>query len=302
MKTAETSETLEKGDNNLEELRAKLEECKEKAKDRDEWKKKNGELQIAFSEEEIKHLKELYNARVSKWSLDLLAMMSPDTMANANAQELCRPSEVTVLQQRMSPPSTAKKTITDLSDIYVAPQFQARATMQEIPRARDRSLGRINPSQRVKQGETTDLTEPAGVVLRGAKARSRVIDIRKDLNNRKNVVQVAAGQPRACLNGMTWNPATIHQPVPTASQHLIIADSLVRDLKDSLVVGQTAVISFGGASVAQVIKMMELQNDDSVDTQTLRIETNVVSKNPVTSAGKWQSLPDLSPQRTKGEI
>ena len=35
----------------------------------------------------------------------------------------------------------------------------------------------------------------------------------------------------------------------------------MRNLKGILVVGQTAVISFGGASVAQVIKMMELQND-----------------------------------------
>ena len=74
-------------------------------------------------------------------------------------------------------------------------------------------------------------------------------------------MQVAAEQSRACLNGISWNPATIYQPVPTGSQHLVVGDSLVRDLKDILVVGQTALISFGGASVAQVIKMIELQND-----------------------------------------
>ena len=68
-------------------------------------------------------------------------------------------------------------------------------------------------------------------------------------------MQVAAERPRACLNGMTWNPAAIHQSVPTGSQHLIIGDSLVRDLIQVLVGGQTTVISFGGASVAQVIKM-----------------------------------------------
>ena len=84
-------------------------------------------------------------------------------------------------------------------------------------------------------------------------------------------MQVAAEHPRACLNGITWNPATIHQPVPTGSQHLIIGDSLVRGLKDIFVVGQTAVISFGGASVAQVLKMMEMRNDDRVDTLTLMI-------------------------------
>ena len=156
LQTAETSETLEKRDKDWRKLWAKFDGYKEKAKDRDEWKRKYDELQVALKEEEIKHLKELYNARVSKLSPDVLAMMSPDTTAKAKAQELCRPSEVT-FQQRMSPPSNARTTIPDHTDTYLAPQFQenfeqvARATMQEIHRARDRSLGRIVPSQRVGQ-------------------------------------------------------------------------------------------------------------------------------------------------------
>ena len=83
-------------------------------------------------------------------------MMNPDTTAKAKAQELCGPSEVTV-QQRMSPPLNARITIPDSSDAYLAPQFQekveqvVKATMQEIHRARDRSVGRVFPSQRVGQ-------------------------------------------------------------------------------------------------------------------------------------------------------
>ena len=49
-------------------------------------------------------------------------------------------------------------------------------------------------------------------------------------------------------------------------------------------VGQTAVIFFGGASLAQVNKMMELQNDDRVETLILMIGTNV------TLETKWESL------------
>ena len=64
----------------------------------------------------------------------------------------------------------------------------------------------------------------------------------------------------------------------------------MRDLKKILVVRQTAVTSFCGASVAQVIKMMELQNDDRVDILTLMIGTNDVSRNPVTPEAKWESL------------
>ena len=54
----------------------------------------------------------------------------------------------------------------------------------------------------------------------------------------------------------------------------------MRVLTEVLVVGQTTAISFGGASVAQVIKMMELQNDDRVDTLILMIGTNDLSRNP----------------------
>ena len=144
-----------------------------------------------------------------------------------------------------------------------------KASMQEINRVRD--LGRIVPTQRAghspirKEKSTENPTERARPVPSGAKVRSRVVDIRKDINTRRTFVQVAAEHPRACLNDMTWIPAAIHQPMPTCSQHLIIGDSLVRDFNKILVGGQTTVISFGRASVAQVIKMVELQNDDRLD-------------------------------------
>ena len=42
--------------------------------------------------------------------------------------------------------------------------------------------------------------------------------------------------------------------------------------------------------MAQVIKMMELQNDDRVDTLTLMIGTKDVSRNPVNPEAMWESL------------
>ena len=136
---------------------AKFGEYKEKAKDGDEWKRKYHELQIAFKEEEIKHLKELFNAKLSKLSPDVMAMMSPDTTIKAKAQELYIPSDDVTAQQRMSSPSNARNTIPDPSDTYLAPHFEekfeqvARTTMQETHRARERSLCGIIPSQRVGQ-------------------------------------------------------------------------------------------------------------------------------------------------------
>ena len=56
----------------------------------------------------------------------------------------------------------------------------------------------------------------------------------------------------------------------------------MRDSNQILVGGQTTVISFGGDSVAQVIKMIELQNRGRVDTLTVMIGKNDVARNPVT--------------------
>ena len=68
IQTSETIETLEKKDQDQSELCAKLQDYRAIARERDEWKKKFEDLQMAFKEEEIKHLKELYTARVSQVS------------------------------------------------------------------------------------------------------------------------------------------------------------------------------------------------------------------------------------------
>ena len=59
IQTSETIETLEKKDKDQSELCAKLQEYRAIARERDEWKKKFEDLQMAFKEEEIKHLKGL---------------------------------------------------------------------------------------------------------------------------------------------------------------------------------------------------------------------------------------------------
>ena len=107
---------------------------------------------------------------------------------------------------------------------------------------------------------------------------------------RHQFTQVAAEHPRACLNDRSWNPATSDQVIPPGSRHFIIGDSLVRDLNEIFVYGQTTTLSFGGASVAQVIKMMEFQSEDHLDTLVIMLGTNDVSRAPVTPESKWEPL------------
>ena len=87
-------------------------------------------------------------------------------------------------------------------------------------------------------------------------------------------MQVAVDNPQACPSGMGWNPVATHQPIPSGSRLLIMGDSLVRDLIEIFARVQTTAVIFGGASVAEVIKMMEFHNEGQLDTLMIMIGTN----------------------------
>ena len=301
IQTSETIETLEKTERDQSELCAKLQEYRAIAREKGEWKKKYEDLQVAYKEDEIKHLKELYMAKVSQVSQEVLA-----TMKSSEGSSDARPSEGSsdarkAPQQTQQSASSQRNTISDPSDTYLAPQFQesfnqvARAAMDEINRTTGRTLGRIVPSQRRDHSSNSSERVPrtvasSGTAHGGTFQKSRVVDIRKNLMARHQFTQVAAEHPRACLNDMSWNPATSDQVILPGSRHLIIGDSLVRDLNEIFVYGQTTTLSFGGASMAQVIKMMEFQSEDHLDTLVIMLGTNDVSRAPVTPESKWEPL------------
>ena len=122
--------------------------------------------------EEMKHLRELYNARVNKLSWDILATMNSDTTSKAKLQKHYKPTEAVALP-RMSWPANARNTKRNLSDNYLAPEFRetfeqvAKATIQEVHRARYKSLGRIVPSQRMNQSPARSEREEDGLPRTG---------------------------------------------------------------------------------------------------------------------------------------
>ena len=153
IQTPETIETLEKKERDQNELCAKLQEYRTISRERDEWKKKFEDLQIAYKEEEIKHLKELYMARVSQVSPEVLATMksseaSRDKRPRTCAQELCASRGPEAPQQTPRCAPNPRNTISDPSDTYLAPQFEesfnqvARATMDDINKTTGRTWGR----------------------------------------------------------------------------------------------------------------------------------------------------------------
>ena len=306
IQTSETIETSEKKERDQSELCANFQEYRAIARERDEWKKKYEDLQVAYKEDELNHLKELYMAKVSQLSQEVLATMkssegSSDTRSKTSVQELCTSRGPEAPQQTQQSAPSQRNTIPDPSDTYLAIQFQesfnqvARSTMDEINRTTGRTLGRIVPSQRRDHSSNSSERAPrtvasSGTAHSGTFQKSRVVDIRKNLMARHQFTQVAAEHPRACLNDMSWNPATSDQVIPPGSRHLIIGDSLVRDLNEIFVYGQTTTLSLGEASVAQVIKMMEFQCEDHLDTLVIMLGTNDVSRAPVTPESKWEPL------------
>ena len=163
--------------------------------------------------------------------------------------------------------------------------------MNEINSTTGRTLGRVVPSQRPNRSSSNSERIPRAIVPTvtahgGTIRKPRVVDIRKNLTVLNQFVQVAAEHPRACLNGMGRNPAISNQAIPPGSRHLVLGDSLVRDLNEIFVNGQTTVLSFGGASVAHVVKMMEFQCEDHLDTLVIILGTKDVSRAPVTPEAK----------------
>ena len=109
--------------------------------------------------------------------------------------------------------------------------------MNEINRTTSRTLGMFVPSQRFDRSSSSSertprTVVPAGTGHDGTIQRSRVVDIRKNLTVHNQFVQVDTEHPRACLNGMDWKPAIINQAISSGSRHLVIGDSLVRDLNE----------------------------------------------------------------------
>ena len=131
----------------------------------------------------------------------------------------------------------------------------------------DKGRVRISQSVMIRQG-IKDTTPPMGSSMvperrirkMPAKKVSRVIDVEKNNQLKYNFTGVPEADPRACFNRATWNPSVNLQQPPLGSSHLILGDSLVRVLSNLRTSWITTVKAFGGATIAQLIRMVELIN------------------------------------------
>ena len=111
-----------------------------------------------------------------------------------------------------------------------------------------------------------------------AKKGSRVIDVQKNNQLKYSFTGVPDTDARACFSRSTWSPAVNLQQPPLGTSHLILADSLVRVLQNLRTSWITAVMTFGGATIAQLFWMVELMNPGRIPNVMILVGTNNVSR------------------------
>ena len=123
-----------------------------------------------------------------------------------------------------------------------------------------------------------------------AKKVSRVIDVQKNNQLKYNFTGVPDTDPRACFNRATWNPAVNLQQPPLGTSHLILGDSLVRVLQNLRTSWITTVMAFGGATIAQLFRMVKLMNPGRIPNVMILVGTNNISRSSDEEEALWESM------------
>ena len=123
-----------------------------------------------------------------------------------------------------------------------------------------------------------------------AKKVSRVIDVQKNNQLRYNFTGVPETDPRACFNRAIWNPAVNLQQPPLGTSHLILGDSLVRVLSKLRNSWVTMVMAFGGATKAQLYRIVELMNPGRIPSVMIQVGTNNISRSSDEEEALWESM------------
>ena len=119
---------------------------------------------------------------------------------------------------------------------------------------------------------------------------SRVFDVQKNNQVKNNFTGVPDADPRACFNRSTWIPAINMQQTPLGTSHLILGDSLVRVLQNMRTSWITTVMAFGGATIVQLFRMVELMNPGKIPMTMILIGKNNLSRGSDEEEAQWESM------------
>ena len=236
--------------------------------DRDMWRKLFEDCNKKQGEE-IERLRREYKQRSERLSLTAIVekvIPTRDIPRGQSPMELLTPREISQTTETQLPAATGRVTIPDPNDTLGDPVVEQ--TMRKLIETAGRLVANRNATDAMTKEGVSDATlqtrssKITNRKIRGmpAKKVSRVIDVQKNHQLKYNFTGVPDTDPRACFNRATWNPAVNLQQPPLGTSHLILGDSLVRVLQNLRTSWITTVMAFGGATIAQLFRMVKLMN------------------------------------------
>ena len=321
----QTNQTMQDLDGMKDELERTKKELDEVTKtmliaedDRDMWKKLFEDCNKQQGPE-IERLRQDYKERSERMALTTAVekvIPARSIRRGQSPMELLTPREMSQTTETRLPTATDRVTIPDPSDTLGDPVVEqtvkklietagrlvanknAPGSGVTAPYGTIDDTGRVRLSQTVIRQGISDVTPLMGsskdperrIQKMPAKKVSRVIDVQKNNQLRYNFTGVPETDPRACFNRATWNPAVNLQQTPLGTSHLILGDNLVRVLSNLRTSWVTTVISFGGATIAQLYRMVELMNPGRIPNVMILVGTNDISRGSDEQEALWESM------------
>ena len=286
--------------------------------DRDVWRKLFEDCNKKQGQE-IERLRQEYKERSKQAALTTAVekvIPARDIPRGQSPMELLTPREMSQTTETRLPAETNRVTIPDPSDTLGDPVVEqtvrrlietagrlvanknAPGSGVTAPYGTIDDTGRVKLSQTVIRQGISDVTPLRGsskiterkVRKMPAKKVSRVIDVQKNNQLKYSFTGVPETDPRACFNRATWSPAVNLQQPPLGTSHLILGDSLVRVLTNLRTSWVTTVMAFGGATIAQLYRMVELMNPGRIPSVMILVGTNDISRGSDEQEALWESM------------
>ena len=321
----QTNQTMQDLDEMNDELKSTKKELDEMTRsmlqmdeDRDMWRKLFEDCNKKQGQA-IERLRQKYKERSEQMALTTAVekvIPARDIPRGQSPMELLTPREMSQTTETRLPAETNRVTIPDPSDTLGDPVVEqtARKLIETAgrlvanknapgsgvtaPYGTIDDTGRVRLSQTVIRQGISDVTPLMGssraperrIRKMPAKKVSRIIDVQKNNQLKYNFTGVPETDPRACFNRATWSLAVNLQQPPLGTSHLILGDSSVRVLSNLRTSWVTTVMAFGGATIAQLYRMVELMNPGRIPNVMILVGTNDISRGSDEQEALWESM------------
>ena len=306
----QTNQTMQDLDEMKDELESTKKELDEMTKsmlkmedDRDMWRKLFEDCNKKQGQE-IERLRQDYKERSEQMTLTTAkekVIPARNIPRGQSPMELLTPRDMSQTTETRLPTETNRVTIPDPSDTLGDPVVEqtvrklietagrlvanknAPGSGVTAPYGTIDDAGRVRLSQTVIRQGISDVTPLMGsskaperrIQKMPAKKVSRIIDVQK--NNQ-------------LIYNITGVPKTNLQQPPLGTSHLILGDSLVRVLSNLRTSWVTTVMAFGGATIAQLYRMVELMNPGRIPNVMILVGTNDISRGSDEQEALWESM------------